>query len=718
MASALEPMAASPEPAASSRVARRAGRVKRDAVPSRGRRPGRRCGRRPRRHRPIRSVAALGVVALVVGGFAMVVLGADAGGASRRGLARSADPDGATDHRTHGQRGRRRDGDARGRASPSGRCLPPDPRCRVLARRRAATRRRRSRRRWTFTLGDGWSTTRASTTSLVLSRDEGLLTFASGVKPPDGSADAFGAGTAKAIVEAFAATDGVKCHQARDASGSTGTRAGPSTSSRSARPAGPSSGPVSGRSTSSLAGRRASSRSTPTTARSSSSSNHRTVIRCARSSKPRTSSRARSRSADDRAWDVRCGPVVISDHRRRDLRRPRFRPWKHRRSSSGRARASPCGETAPAGRHPRHARDRHVLAAAIIGLVAGDPGVVVAGPRRASSTSDSRSSSALSSSPLGRPTPRLLVAVGFVAAMGLVVGEVAARPMVSLYLPIVAMAAAYGEREALIVGTRCGHRLCRAASWPLDTPISPLIQRGAAFLVTMVVLALGTRRTVGALEAAIRRARSRTRPRAPAGAPDGGRRGGRSHAGGRLAERRARRAHGPDDPPFGYTCVSIYLLQPDGTARIGAQRGYETSSRRSTARAASSAGSCGPARASSSATSARTPTTSSPRTTSGARSASRSSPAGEILGVLNVEDARVGGLDESDRSTLDAHRGAARRRHRPRPRAPGHRRAGEHCSRRWPSCRGPSTSPSSHAKLYPVIVERRGNGDVRATSSC
>ena len=215
-----------------------------------------------------------------------------------------------------------------------------------------------------------------------------------------------------------------------------------------------------------------------------------------------------------------------------------------------------------------------VLAATIIILVAGDPGVVwlvLAGLVYIGL----QVVLGVTSTPLGRPTPRLLVAVGFVAAMGLVVGEVAARPMVSLYLPIVAMAAAYGQREALIVGTAAVVAYA-APIVALDVPISPLVQRGAAFLVTMIVLALGTRRTVGALEAAIGRARvARARERRRARQMAGVEAVGRILAGGspsgaldELMDLMTRR--------FGYACVSIYLSQPDGTARIGAQRGYDT----------------------------------------------------------------------------------------------------------------------------------------------
>ena len=214
------------------------------------------------------------------------------------------------------------------------------------------------------------------------------------------------------------------------------------------------------------------------------------------------------------------------------------------------------------------------LAATIIGLVAGDPGVgwlIGAGLVYVAL----QGVLGLSSTPLGRPTPRLLVAIGFVSAMGLVVGEVAARPMVSLYLPVVAMAAAYGRREAVIVGAAAVAAYA-APIVTLDTPISPLIQRGAAFLVTMVVLALGTRRTVGALEAAIGRARTarareRRRARQMAGVEAVGRvlAGGSSLAA--LDELMDLMTH-----RFAYRYVSIYLLGDDGMLRLGAQRGYET----------------------------------------------------------------------------------------------------------------------------------------------
>ena len=253
--------------------------------------------------------------------------------------------------------------------------------------------------------------------------------------------------------------------------------------------------------------------------------------------------------------------------------------------------------------------------------------------------------------PISRPTPRLLLAIAFVFGLGLMVGEVAARPMTSLYLPIVSMAAAYGRREGMIVSVAAVTAYA-APFFLLDTPASPLIQRGAAFIVTMVVLAVGTRRTVGALEAAIlraRRARTRERRRARqmAGIEAVGHllaTGSSSAALEELMDLMTGR--------FGYRYVSIYLLQDDGTVRLGAQRGYETVLETFDG----SSGVVGRVM--------RTRETAfvrDIRDDPDYRAANQdvlseiSIPllaADELLGVLNVEDPRVDGFDDSDRSAL------------------------------------------------------------------
>jgi diguanylate cyclase (GGDEF)-like protein len=245
----------------------------------------------------------------------------------------------------------------------------------------------------------------------------------------------------------------------------------------------------------------------------------------------------------------------------------------------------------------------------------------------------------------------LLLGVCFLSGLSLVVVEVTARPLGALYLPIVTMAAAYGSREALIVGL--GSVVALAAPiFVLQTDVGPLLQRVIAFVVTMLVLAVGTRRTVGALEAAVsraRKARSRERRRARqmAGVEAVGHllaRGSSSAALEELMDLMTGR--------FGYRNVSIYLLQPDGSVRLGAQRGYDTPVNSFDG----TTGVIGRVMRTRETTFIRDV-----RIDPDYRMAKDdvmseiSSPLvanGELLGVLNVEDPRLDGLDDSDRSTM------------------------------------------------------------------
>ena len=254
-------------------------------------------------------------------------------------------------------------------------------------------------------------------------------------------------------------------------------------------------------------------------------------------------------------------------------------------------------------------------------------------------------------SPFSTPLPRLLLGVCFVSGLSLVVVETTARPLGALYLPIVTMAAAYGSREAVIVALASVVALA-APIFVLDTDVAPLVQRVVAFVVTMLVLAVGTRRTVGALEAAIsraRRARARERRRARqmAGIEAVGHllaRGSSSAALEGLMDLMTGR--------FGYRNVSIYLLQPDGNLRLGAQRGYD-------APVGTFDGTTGViGRVMRTRETAFVPDV---RIDPDYRVAKEdvlgeiSTPlmaAGELLGVLNVEDPRLDGLDDSDRSTM------------------------------------------------------------------
>ena len=62
-----------------------------------------------------------------------------------------------------------------------------------------------------FALGDGWSTVLAEHDIIVLGRDTGVLTFASGLTAvyPSGGNAAQAPGSARGLVEAFVTTDGV-----------------------------------------------------------------------------------------------------------------------------------------------------------------------------------------------------------------------------------------------------------------------------------------------------------------------------------------------------------------------------------------------------------------------------------------------------------------------------------------------------------------------------
>jgi diguanylate cyclase (GGDEF)-like protein len=254
-------------------------------------------------------------------------------------------------------------------------------------------------------------------------------------------------------------------------------------------------------------------------------------------------------------------------------------------------------------------------------------------------------------SPFTRPIPRLLLAVCFVSGLSLVVVEVAARPLGALYLPIVTMAAAYGSREAIIVAMSSVVALATPVL-VLEADLGPLIQRLVAFLVTMFVLAVGTRRTVGALESAISRARrasarERRRARQMAGIEAVSRllaRGSSSAALEELMDLMTGR--------FGYRNVSIYLLQEDGNLRLGAQRGYETPLETFDG----TTGVIGRVMRT-----RETALVRDVRDDPDYRVAKDdvlseiSTPlvaGGEVLGVLNVEDPRLDVLEESDRSTM------------------------------------------------------------------
>ncbi len=187
---------------------------------------------------------------------------------------------------------------------------------------------------------------------------------------------------------------------------------------------------------------------------------------------------------------------------------------------------------------------------------------------------------------IGLDTARLLVAVAAVFWMSLGATVSGAVPLTMLYLLIVTLAAAIGSRPAIVVGAAAlaatvGLGWALRAALPAGLaeasgadPVQATFQRGMAMVATMVVLAVGTRRTVSRLERSVLRARSAT-----------GRSRRQAHqmaaveeVGGLLAR------NGPTIDAlervmdvvvdrFDYRFVSIYTV--DGPQmRLGAQRGY------------------------------------------------------------------------------------------------------------------------------------------------
>jgi len=171
-------------------------------------------------------------------------------------------------------------------------------------------------------------------------------------------------------------------------------------------------------------------------------------------------------------------------------------------------------------------------------------------------------------------TARLLIALAVVLWMTLRSDDLAAMPLSCLYLLIVGLAAVLGTRQALVLGAAAMSAFMSVAiTAPAILP--GVLHRGVALAVTMIVLAIGARRTVASLERAIAHAR----------AASAGQRRRASQMAAVEAVGRALTAKGPTQAAledvmdllvahFDYRYVSIYTV--DGPLmRLGAQRGYD-----------------------------------------------------------------------------------------------------------------------------------------------
>ena len=102
---------------------------------------------------------------------------------------------------------------------------------------------------------------------------------------------------------------------------------------------------------------------------------------------------------------------------------------------------------------------------------------------------------------------RLLIALGTVFWMTLQVGEGVALPLTSLYIPVVAMAAARGTRPGVVLGgAAMAAYLLPVISAPVVDPGN--LQRGVAMVASMTLIGVGTRQTIAQLERVLGHART------------------------------------------------------------------------------------------------------------------------------------------------------------------------------------------------------------------
>jgi diguanylate cyclase (GGDEF)-like protein len=234
----------------------------------------------------------------------------------------------------------------------------------------------------------------------------------------------------------------------------------------------------------------------------------------------------------------------------------------------------------------RLAADPHVLLAVAIVVAAlvveavadGRPAVVVPPSIAFLSLQVAAGLRWRSAKPGAIDTARLLLALAAVVWMSVGTGDAATLPLASLLLPIVAMAAAIGARQVLVVGgaiLAAAVILYAVPAFATPSIQTGLIQRGIALGATAVVLAIGTRRTIALLERAVAHAQDaslelRRRSRQMAAVEEAGRllaADGPTAAAldgvmGLLVDR------------FEYRYVSIYTRHGD-LMRLGAQRGYD-----------------------------------------------------------------------------------------------------------------------------------------------
>jgi len=247
---------------------------------------------------------------------------------------------------------------------------------------------------------------------------------------------------------------------------------------------------------------------------------------------------------------------------------------------------------------------------------------------------------------------RFALAIGYVTVATGLIGDPSFRPTGALYIPIVALAAALGTRQAVIVGVSAIAIYLLPVVYATPEHLVSNTQRAVALAAASIILSIGTRRTVSALTVTVRRlgtalAHDRRRSRQVAAVESVGRLLAATGPSSETLERIVTLLR----QDLGYDFVSVYLGS-DRRMRLAAQRGYETWIEEFDG----SSGVLG--RVMRTKTVAFVPdVTADPDylSASGSVQAEISAPlmiAGELVGVINVEAQTTEDLDQTDVDTM------------------------------------------------------------------
>ena len=100
---------------------------------------------------------------------------------------------------------------------------------------------------------------------------------------------------------------------------------------------------------------------------------------------------------------------------------------------------------------------------------------------------------------------RFALAIFYVTVVTSRVGDVSFRPTGALFIPIVALAAAQGARQAVIVGLAAIAIYLLPVVYASPEHLTAYTQRAIALAATSIVISIGTRRTISALTVMVRR---------------------------------------------------------------------------------------------------------------------------------------------------------------------------------------------------------------------